>query len=147
MNPRPIHRWKSFWLGLCVLVFLAWACYFSMISISGVSWRHFEAFHGGGGALLGYDSGNLGGFRAFHEKRRIRVEIGEVEFPGGGNARKLTLPFDDDGASPWVKPIGYAGNGQMAVFLPHWSTLLIMAALWSTWLLCHWKREQKKRNP
>ena len=25
MKPRPIHRWKSFWLGLSVVLFLAWA--------------------------------------------------------------------------------------------------------------------------
>ena len=25
MHPRPLHRWKSFWLGLLVLVFLVWA--------------------------------------------------------------------------------------------------------------------------
>ena len=25
MTPRPIYRWKSFWLGLFVACFLAWA--------------------------------------------------------------------------------------------------------------------------
>lgn len=25
MTPRPIYRWKSFWLGVCVLGFLGWA--------------------------------------------------------------------------------------------------------------------------
>lgn len=25
MHPRPLHRWKSFWLGLIVLIFLGWA--------------------------------------------------------------------------------------------------------------------------
>ena len=25
MSPRPLHRWKSFWLGLLVLAFLGWA--------------------------------------------------------------------------------------------------------------------------
>jgi hypothetical protein len=25
MPPRPIHRWKTFWLGLFVLAFLGWA--------------------------------------------------------------------------------------------------------------------------
>lgn len=25
MRPRPIHRWKSFWFGLLVLVFMGWA--------------------------------------------------------------------------------------------------------------------------
>jgi hypothetical protein len=25
MKPRPINRWKSFWLGVLILVFLGWA--------------------------------------------------------------------------------------------------------------------------
>ena len=25
MTPRPMHRWKSFWLGVIVVVFLGWA--------------------------------------------------------------------------------------------------------------------------
>jgi hypothetical protein len=30
MTPRPIHRWKSFWLGVLVLIFLGWAWVTSM---------------------------------------------------------------------------------------------------------------------
>jgi len=25
MTPRPIYRWKSFWLGVILLLFLAWS--------------------------------------------------------------------------------------------------------------------------
>jgi hypothetical protein len=25
MTPRPLHKWKSFWLGILVLGFLGWA--------------------------------------------------------------------------------------------------------------------------
>ena len=25
MTPRPIHKWKTFWLGLIILAFLTWA--------------------------------------------------------------------------------------------------------------------------
>ncbi|WP_035606267.1 hypothetical protein [Haloferula sp. BvORR071] len=27
MTPRPIYRWKSFWFGLLVLVFMGWAAW------------------------------------------------------------------------------------------------------------------------
>jgi hypothetical protein len=30
MTPRPIHRWKSFWLGIVILLSLGWAWLVSM---------------------------------------------------------------------------------------------------------------------
>lgn len=39
MRPRPIYRWKSFWLGLLTLVFMGWAWWdsFSNVTIIGCS--------------------------------------------------------------------------------------------------------------
>lgn len=31
MTPRPLHRWKSFWLGVLVLTFLGWGWVRSMV--------------------------------------------------------------------------------------------------------------------
>jgi len=39
MQPRPLYRWKSFWLGLCVLVGLSWAWVDSVSYVSGVMWN------------------------------------------------------------------------------------------------------------
>lgn len=49
MLPRPLHRWKSFWLGILVLVFLGWAWVRSIHCYDAVSWG--EA-HGGRGIIL-----------------------------------------------------------------------------------------------
>ena len=49
MFPRPFHRWKSFWLGVLVLIFLGWAWVRSIHCRDVVSWG--EA-HGGRGILL-----------------------------------------------------------------------------------------------
>ena len=38
MKPRPFYRWKSFWLGLCVLVFLGWAWERSEYNPRGATW-------------------------------------------------------------------------------------------------------------
>jgi len=35
--PRPFYRWKSFWLGILVLGFLAWAAWDSTRFISGAA--------------------------------------------------------------------------------------------------------------
>jgi len=38
MKPRPLIKWKSFWLGILVLVFLGWSWARSMQRISLVTW-------------------------------------------------------------------------------------------------------------
>ena len=38
MFPRPFHRWKSFWLGLLVLVFLGWSWVMSVRYFDSFSW-------------------------------------------------------------------------------------------------------------
>ena len=38
MSPRPLHRWRSFWLGLLVLIFLGWSWWTSMTRIAGFTW-------------------------------------------------------------------------------------------------------------
>lgn len=44
--PRHIHRWKSFWLGLLVLIFLGWAWIRSLSCQDTVMWCH-ESGHFG----------------------------------------------------------------------------------------------------
>ena len=38
MNPRPFYRWKSFWLGLSVLLFLGWAWERSRQQVDRFTW-------------------------------------------------------------------------------------------------------------
>jgi len=42
MSPRPLHRWKSFWLGLLVLIFLGWAWLRSMSYHEGIRWFNWD---------------------------------------------------------------------------------------------------------
>lgn len=59
VSPRSIYRWKSFWLGLLVLIFLGWAWLRSMhhiddithkASTSSISWGACAGF---GAVLIG----------------------------------------------------------------------------------------------
>ena len=146
MTPRPIYRWKSFWLGLCMLLFVAWAGHFSLTHLSGVGWRSFHATQGAGGVQVGYGNTGARDFRTYHVKQATQVKFDHVDLSGGGDTRMITFWYVEEPASPWVRPLGIASGGELTVFLPHWLVLLVMAALWSVWLLCHWKREQRKRN-
>jgi len=38
MTPRPLHRWKSFWLGILVLGFLGWAWVRSIVYDDRIVW-------------------------------------------------------------------------------------------------------------
>jgi hypothetical protein len=38
LQPRPIHRWKTLWLGLLVFASLLWAWVVSLTSVHGVGW-------------------------------------------------------------------------------------------------------------
>ncbi|MCW1884978.1 hypothetical protein OKA04_09590 [Luteolibacter flavescens] len=38
MQPRPLHRWKSFWLGVFVLIFFGWAWVRSMGIQDTIEW-------------------------------------------------------------------------------------------------------------
>jgi hypothetical protein len=38
MFPRPLYRWKSFWLGLMGLLFLVWAWLHSVRESAGITW-------------------------------------------------------------------------------------------------------------
>ena len=60
MPPRPLHCWKSFWLGLLVLIFLGWAW---VLSTDGWDYIFFSAAYfsssgvgsnGPGGLSLGW---------------------------------------------------------------------------------------------
>ena len=60
MSPRPFHRWKSFWLGLLVLIFLGWAWVRSTHHIDDISYkassssRTWVVSTGFGALLLGW---------------------------------------------------------------------------------------------
>jgi hypothetical protein len=62
MPPRPIHRWKSFWLGILVIVFLGWAwarsIHFGEMVLFGVP-------AGPSNAIIG-QSGGMVSFTALH---------------------------------------------------------------------------------
>ena len=39
MTPHPLYKWKSFWLGILVLVFLGWASYRSKPNASSLQYK------------------------------------------------------------------------------------------------------------
>jgi hypothetical protein len=130
MKPRPFYRWKSFWLGLFVLVFLGWA------------WGHSARFNGELVISAGPGRNALG---LVQEEGVLRIWFGRdgaIRFrPFGGylSPRK--------GEGQWLR-----SSVEFDEWKPGCRTLSVSYCIlfsgtllgWMGFLLWFWKREQKK---
>ena len=122
MKPRPFYRWKSFWLGLCVLVFLGWA------------WR--ASF---------YTSSSIQYARVGHLLRAVNIE-GELfllhwsNYHGVRHAewhwdqREVT---DENSAGYWKSYWDRRRGDACYCSVPYWLLFFLSLALWSAWLRGH----------
>lgn len=133
MPPRPLHRWKSFWLGLFVLVFLCWAWWTSMNQIAGVTWA----------ANNGVRQVQLSNYDAM-----VHCWIGD-----NGYHRTAGLHWDrrKDGAEEkedgtWFQPgIVLTEGGGSGLQLAHWFIILLFLIPWVGFLI--WRIRRMRRAP
>ena len=128
MKPRPIYRWKSFWLGLVVLVFMGWASWKSqrgdrLLKITGDQWGLQVGKYDGGTAFA------TGLYSEFHGKWKIGYETMR-----SGSAL-LHLEVLRDVARQY---------GVRFVTVPDQLLFFCFLGLWGGWLIWQWSREQKK---
>jgi hypothetical protein len=129
MRPRPFYRWKSFWLGILVLLVLGWAwkrsCeYLDYYRISLGPGLVVLAGQGASDLAVGWHSSPLeeGSYFIHHE-----ADPSEPCFAS---------------AISW----GSDSPGGAHVALAHWFLIVVFLVPWSAWLFYHWKREQKKSS-
>jgi hypothetical protein len=131
MTPRPIYRWKSFWLGFLVLAFLSWAWVRSMhrvdditykTSTSSISWGACTGF---GTVLLGWlhDPFAPDGLR--FSSSRVNVERTSTWFP-----EAILLE-------------GGAGEGWENFSIGHWFLILLFIVPWTFFLF--WRIRRMRR--
>jgi hypothetical protein len=134
MPSRPLHRWKTFWLGLLVLIFLGWSWWASMNQIVGVTWassngvRQLQLFNydAMAGCWIGDD-----GYRrtaGFHWDQR-KYETEEKE--------------DGIWFQPGVALTEQSGNG---VKFAHWFLILLFLVSWAGFLLWRVRRMRPLRE-
>jgi hypothetical protein len=128
MPPRPLHRWKSFWLGILVLILLVSSWVWSMGHYT--SWK-WGSSSGGKWAYVGQDSGWI-----------------EVGFGGGfGNAPQFWYDgWTHDMPSSWFRQAihGVASDGRWSVQLAHWLLTLLFLIPWTAFLA--WRVRRMKAN-
>ena len=116
MTPRPLYRWKSLWLGMFVLIFLAWAWRDST--------RHSSAVVFGYEGAVWHAGGNVGIIKLKPSRVPVKQEIGfsRNSFDGYVHGRYL-LP-------------------RTQVVIPHWLFIVLFLVPWLGFLVWRVRRER-----
>ena len=124
MTSRAIYRWKSFWLGVLVLVFLGWAWMRSRSQWESAMWvsasapEYVAVLQGGG--QLGFGTAVNRGYPTELRIDKIAIDWPLVWFP------------------PW-----YADGCEITVgehMVAHWFVMLVFLVIWASWLGWRWRR-------
>lgn len=136
MHPRPIHRWKSFWLGLLVLIFLGWAWVRSTRLDDGIRWFNWDW-----GIMIGQGPEGVG---LYGGDRPIFLDDG-LQF--------WSVPAHAPAAEWFGRPFFYDswpafqihGNAVLAsnLQLAHWFLILLFLVPWIGFLL--WRVRRMRR--
>ena len=129
MMPRPVYRWKSFWLGVLVLVFLGWGMMRSRGWTESLWWNYNAdgdfavLWHGLGrcGFSTGSDSFSFDGAAGidFHSEEKLRSPFSGPE--------ALMLGLDE--SIHWECAI--------------WMVVLMFFIVWCGWLMWRWRRMRR----
>jgi hypothetical protein len=124
MLPRPFYRWKSFWLGVFVLAFLAWAWVRSMSYVEGILWMTGKHSISGGQAF-GSVSLNWDGAPP-PASRPMWIWVHEAA-PAG---------------EPWLNKAVNAETypRQLQLTAAHWFLILLFLLPWTAFLLWRIRR-------
>jgi hypothetical protein len=130
MPPRPLHRWKSFWLGVLVLVFLGWSWIASMRHVdvlylnSGVGstmflHRHFGTFVLTAGHTLGWvevkwDTSRISPLASHWSHQIITLTPKETWFARAVEVKR--------------------SSGRFEIYLAHWMLILLFVLPWAAFL-------------
>ena len=126
MTLRPLYRWKSFWFGILILLFLAWGWIRSM----------------GSGDYIAID-GKL------EELARLDQSGGYIAVVWESDTPIFSLPempvawmFGRDHARWFPKAFKHDSpvDGWRSVAIAHWCLILLFLLTWGAWLAWRWRR-------
>lgn len=128
MPPRPLYRWKSFWLGLFAIASVAWAWHDSLTYVRGAAW-----------------SGGHGSFAVFASS------VNEVINIGKDNANLRTPGFDAWSFIPsekspppsWPTVTTDPRFAAVQLQLPYWFIVTLSTMPWIAYLTIRWRRMKR----
>lgn len=138
MKPRPVHRWKSFWLGVVVLVFLCWAWARSISRVDLVG-------HGDRVSKKSWSVSSSGGAIRYLHMDLSKAELYDFS-PGPGGWRTGSGQMQSKG--PWFPAAIEArrktkGMPSREVDVAYWLVVLGFAVSWGSMLM--WRRWRMRR--
>ena len=131
MTARPMYQWKSFWLGVVMLVFLGWAWQQAMRMNQ---WARVDT----PGIAVGINQyeGQAGVFVAFVKEK--------WDISRGAIPRKDVVLFPELGTVSLSQMNGpYHPLWQFRARFAHWFLMLAVVVGWTAWLAWKWKRVQR----
>lgn len=161
MPPRPIHRWKTLWLGIILVTFLSWAWWQSTHTSAYFRCYRLTICHAGAGiSLLYWAPGSrpapplkwnlyqinpsLKAWRhAFLEAPKAILSRDDpdqiLEYYDEASADG-DLGARNSAAIHFIGVLRYAAPGSRAIFIPHWLLILAFLVPWSAFLIWRWRR-------
>jgi len=130
MKPRPVYRWKSFWLGVVVLAFLGWSWLRSMGP------GDYFAIKGSLEEVVRIDQS--GGRIAVVWEREDPI-FSLPEMPLAKHSPESEMRWFPRAVRYW-SPI----DGWNAVAIAHWFVILVFLILWLGWFAWRGRSFQRK---
>jgi hypothetical protein len=129
MPPRPLHRWKSFWLGLLVLIFLGWAWVRSMHQTDDISYKPSSSSISWGASI---QRGTV-----------LLAWLDDPSVPDGLNVSS----FSGWKTKIWFKKAivlqGARTGGWQSMHIAHWFLILLFLVPWAGFLI--WRVRRMRR--
>jgi hypothetical protein len=134
MTPRPIYRWKSFWFGLCVLVFLGWAGVWSMHEVNTIAYKGSPWSP----ACIGYS--RAGAFAILSSNNML-----SLDFQGlwTGAFPTTDKPIWADWFPQPVRTGTLADGDHWHFKVAHWFLILLFLVPWASFLAWRWRRVKR----
>ena len=146
MKPRPMYRWKSFWLGVLVLAFSGWAWWSS---------HEYESYAAGGQFAVVHQAGHVGVLRTGYTparamghvlmNQRAEIEVFPLPFLIRGRGLSDLPPFDRSGTFKQAvegEYLTYPVNC-WALFFPHWVLAMVFGVAWVSFLGWRWRKQRR----
>ena len=125
MKPRPLIKWKSFWLGILVLGFLGWAWTGST--------SHFQEAMVKWGPASGLCVGHGGG--------SVEILWNTNYFPPVSGSLGA---FSSYGAYRWIGRLSFEVDAGME--MPYWLLILLFLVPWVGFLAWRWRKVRRTAN-
>lgn len=158
ITPRPLHRWKSLWLGILVLISLLWAWRESVCWETTVSYRRFDLSHAGSGICLSHwapASARSSPLQYRHDSIPFPFHWwSQAVFPApeillrNGHHHQVVHYYEEDPTAPdltinprnaaaahFMSILHDATPGSWSIFIPHWLIIATFLIPWLTFLI------------